>query len=109
MLLNMRFSQRDLHSVFSEIRRVLKPNGLNYFSVRNNNDQFYGAGVKVEEGIYDINGFEVRFFSEKEILDLVAKEGFKMLWMKEVYEDPVTLYLLATIKVEKKVICVLLL
>jgi SAM-dependent methyltransferase len=98
----MRFSLDDLHSVFSEIRRVLKPNGLNFFSVRNNNDQFYGAGVKVEEGIYDINGFEVRFFSEKEILDLVAKEGFKMLWMKEVYEDPVTLYLLATIKVEKK-------
>ena len=100
MLLNMRFSQAELHSIFSEIRRVLKPNGLNYFSVRNRNDQFYGAGVEVEEGIYDINGFEVRFFSEKEILDLIAKEGFKMLWMKEEYEEPVTLYLVAAIKPE---------
>ncbi len=100
MLLNMRFSQAELHSVFSEIRRVLKPNGLNYFSVRNHNDQFYGAGVEVEEGIYDVNGFEVRFFSEKEILDLIAKECFKMLWMKEEYEEPVTLYLVAAIKHE---------
>ena len=61
----MRFSQAELHSVFSEIRRVLNPHGLNYFSVRNHNDQFYGAGVKVEEGIYDLNGFEVRLFPEK--------------------------------------------
>ncbi len=105
MLLNMRFSQHEIHSIFSEIRRVLKPNGMNYFSVRNHNDQFHGAGVKVEEeeeeGIYDINGFEVRFFSEKEILDLIAKEGFKMLWMREEYEEPVTLYLVASIKLEK--------
>ncbi len=76
---------------------------MNYFSVRNHNDQFYGAGVEVEEGIYDINGFEVRFFSEKEILDLIAKEGFKTLWMKEEYEEPVTLYLVAAIKLEKPI------
>ncbi len=94
----MRFSQAELHSIFSEIRRILKPNGLNYFSVRNHNDKFHGAGVEVEEGIYEINGFEVRFFSEKEILDLIAKEGFEMLWMKEEYEEPVTLYLVAAIK-----------
>ena len=100
MLLNMRFSQTELYSIFSEIRRILKPNGLNYFSVRNHNDKFYGNGVKVKEGIYDINGFEVRFFSEKEILDLITKEGFKMLWMKEEYEEPVTLYLVAAIKHE---------
>ncbi len=101
MLLNMRFSQAELHSVFSEIRRVLKPNGLNFFSVRNHNDQFHGAGVKVEDGVYDINGFEVRFFSENEILDLIAKEGFEMLWMREEYEEPVTLYLVAAIKLKK--------
>ncbi len=101
MLLNMRFSRAELHSIFSEISRVLKPNGLNYFSVRNHNDQFYGAGVEVEEGIYDINGSEVRFFSEKEILDLINRESFTMVWMKEEYEEPVTLYLVASIKLEK--------
>ncbi len=101
MLLNMRFSQAEMHSVFSEIRRVLKPNGLNYFSVRNHNDKFHGNGVEVEDGVYDIIGFEVRFFSEKETLDLIDKEGFRMLWMKEEYEEPVTLYLVASIKLEK--------
>jgi hypothetical protein len=29
---------------------------------------------------------------------LIAKEGFKMLWMREEYEEPVTLYILAAIK-----------
>ena len=56
-------------------------------SVRNHNDQFLGAGVKVKEGIYDVNGFEVRFFPEKEILYLIAKECFKMLGMKEEYDS----------------------
>ena len=95
------FSQAELHSVFSEIRRVLKPNGLNYFSVRNHNDKFYGNGVEVEDRVYDINGFEVQFFSKKEILDLIAKEGFRMLWMKEEYEEPVTLYLVASIMLKQ--------
>jgi hypothetical protein len=35
MLFNMRFSENELHFAFSEIRRVLKPKGLNFFSVRN--------------------------------------------------------------------------
>jgi hypothetical protein len=42
----------------------------------------------------------VRFFSEKETLDLIAKEGFMMLWMKEEHEEPVTLYLVASLKPE---------
>jgi SAM-dependent methyltransferase len=109
MLLNTRFLQHEIHSIFEEIRRVLKPKGLDYFSVRNHNDQFYGTRVKVEEeeeeeeeeGIYDINGFEVGFFSEKEIQDLIERESFKMLWMREEYEEPVTLYLVSSIKLEK--------
>ena len=55
MLLNMRFLQHQLHSIFEEIRRVLKPKGLDHFSVKNHNDKSYGAEVKVEEeeeGIY---------------------------------------------------------
>jgi SAM-dependent methyltransferase len=44
MLLNMKFSMDDLHSIFSEIRRVLKPKGLNFFSVRNHNDKFFSKG-----------------------------------------------------------------
>jgi hypothetical protein len=34
----------------------------------------------------------------RETLDLISKEGFKMLWMREEYEEPITLYLVAAIK-----------
>jgi SAM-dependent methyltransferase len=102
MLLNMRFSVNEIHFIFLEIRRVLKPKGLNFFSVRNDHDKFYGKGREVDEGIYDINGFEVRFFMENEIQDLARQAGFEILWIKEEYEDPVTLYLVSTIKTSKR-------
>jgi len=98
MLLNMRFSLEDLHFIFSEINRVLKPKGFNFFSVRNQNDKSYGSGMEIEKGIYDINGFQIRFFTERDIQDLV--EGFKILWMKEDYEEPVSLYLVCSKRYE---------
>ncbi len=98
MLFNMRFSEDGLHFIFSEIRRVLKPKGLNFFSVRNHNDKSYGKGREIDKGIYDINGFQIRFFMEKEIRDLARQGGFEILWIKEEYEEPVTLYLVSSRK-----------
>jgi SAM-dependent methyltransferase len=54
MLLNMKFSLSELHFIFSEIRRVLKQKGLNFFCVRNHHDKFYSKGRQVNKGIYDI-------------------------------------------------------
>ena len=34
MLFNMRFSEDQLHFIFSEIKKVLKPKGLNFFICR---------------------------------------------------------------------------
>jgi hypothetical protein len=99
MLLNMKFSLDELRYIFSEVRRVLKLKGLNLFSVRNHNDKSYGKGREIDKGIYDINGFQIRFFTEKEIKDLTTEEGFELLWLKEEYEEPVTLYLVASRKV----------
>ena len=99
MLLNMKFSQDELRYIFSEVRRVLKPRGLNLFSVRNHNDKSYRKGREIDKGIYDINRFQIRFFTEKEIKDLTTEEGFELLWLKEEYEEPVTLYLVASRKV----------
>ncbi|HET7391858.1 MAG TPA: class I SAM-dependent methyltransferase [Nitrososphaeraceae archaeon] len=99
MLLNMRFSLEELHFIFSEIRRVLKHKGWNFFSVRNHNDKSYGKGVEIDKGIYDINGFQIRFFTKKEIRDLAATTGgFEIIWIKEEYEEPVTLYLVSSKK-----------
>jgi hypothetical protein len=96
MLFNMRFSEEELHFAFSEIRRVLKPKGLNFFSVRNSNDKSYGKGREVDKGIFDIDGFQIRFFTEKQIQGLVSTEGFEILWIKEEYEEPVTIYLISS-------------
>jgi SAM-dependent methyltransferase len=73
------FSLEDLRFIFSEINRVLKPNGFNFFSVRNQNDN--GSGIEIEKGIYDINGFQIRFFTEKEIHGLA--EEVEILWIRE--------------------------
>jgi SAM-dependent methyltransferase len=101
MLLNMRFSLEDLHFIFSEINRVLKPKGFNFFSVRNQNDKSYRSGVEIEKGIYDINGFQIRFFTEKEALGLARAEGFEILWIKEEFEEPVTLFIVSSRKPEQ--------
>lgn len=96
MHLNMRFSVEQLHFILSEIRRVLKPRGLNFFSVRNQNDNSCGKGIEVEKGIYDVNGFQIRFFTEKEIRNLVGSEYFELLWIQEDHEEPVSLYLVSS-------------
>ena len=96
MLFNMRFSEDELHLIFSEMRRVLKPEGLNFFSVRNHHDKSYGKGIEVDKGIHDIDGFQIRFFTEKQIEGLVSAQGFEILWMKEEYEEPVTVYLVSS-------------
>jgi SAM-dependent methyltransferase len=98
MLFNMRFSLEDLHFIFSEINRVLKSKGFNFFSVRNQNDKSYGRGTEIEKGIYDFNGFQIRFFTEKEVRDLTRAEAFEIFWIKEEYEEPVTLFLVSSRK-----------
>jgi len=96
MFLSMRFSSDELKFILSEIKRILKDNGFHFFSVRNHNDKFYTKGTKVDDDVYDINGFQIRFFTRQEIEDLLA--GFKILEIKEDYEDPVTLYLVTSRK-----------
>ena len=98
MLFNMRFSEDELHFIFSEIRRVLKPKGLNFFSVINHHDKSYSKGIEVDKGIYDVDGFQIRFFKDENIHDLASAEGFEILWIKEEYEEPVTLFLVSSKK-----------
>lgn len=81
MFLNMKFSQDELNFIVSEIR-VLKDGGFNFFSVRNNHDNFYRKGMEIEKGIYNINGFEIRFFTEKDIQDLLGGH-FQLFWIRK--------------------------
>ncbi len=97
MFFNMRFTCEQLKFMFQEIRRILKNDGFNFFSVRNHDDKSYGQGKQIDNEIYDINGFQIRFYTKQHVKTLV-KEGFEILDIKEIYEEPVTLYLVSTRK-----------
>jgi SAM-dependent methyltransferase len=101
MFFNMRFTWTKMRFIFQEIRRVMRSRGLNFFSVRNHNDRSYGMGRKIEndgEAIYDLDGFQIRFFTEQQIKALVEEERFEILDIKQTDEEPVTLYLVTTRK-----------
>lgn len=96
MFFSMRFTRIELRFLFHEVKRVLKDKGFNFFSVRNHNDRFYRRKIAVGDGIYDVNGFQIRFFNRREVKSMV--EGFQILDLREAYEDPVTLYLVSSKK-----------
>jgi hypothetical protein len=60
MFYNMRFTDVELRFLFRESSRVLKNNGLLFFSVRSDKDVLYNKGKKIDENIYEINGFQIR-------------------------------------------------
>ncbi|HET7148845.1 MAG TPA: class I SAM-dependent methyltransferase, partial [Candidatus Nitrosopolaris sp.] len=80
MFFNMRFTWEQLKFMFQEIRRVMRGNGFNFFSVRNHSDKSFGKGKKIDNNdIYDLNGFEIRFFTTQHVRALVKGEGFEIL------------------------------
>jgi SAM-dependent methyltransferase len=98
MFFNMHFTWEQLKFMFQESRIILKHDGFNFFSVRNDNDKSYGQGKKIDNDIYDINGFQIRFFTKQHVMALVRGVGFEILDIKEMYEEPATLYLVSTRK-----------
>jgi len=77
MLYCMALTLKDLDKLNSEIHRILKPGGLNIYTVRNTNDGDYKKGIHRGEDLYEIDGFIIHFFSEDKILNLT--NGFKNL------------------------------
>jgi SAM-dependent methyltransferase len=97
MFFSMHFTKEELQFMFNEVRRVLGSNGLNFLSVRSEKDRFYAKGRQVAAGIYDINGFEIRFFTRKEITDLM--QGFIIDEIAEAIEEPASLYFVFSRKI----------
>ncbi|KAB7883096.1 class I SAM-dependent methyltransferase, partial [Poseidonibacter ostreae] len=67
MLYCMALTTCELEFLSSEIRRVLKPNGLNIYTVRNIKDPHYRNGIHRGEDMYEVSGFIVHFFSKEKI------------------------------------------
>jgi SAM-dependent methyltransferase len=91
MFYNMRFTDEELGFLFKESHRVLKNNGLLYFSVRSDKDVLYNKGKKIDNDIYEINGFQIRFFTKRQIQSFL-ENYFEIKNIEESYEEPVNLY-----------------
>jgi hypothetical protein len=82
----MQFPEKELYFIFSEVLRVLKPGGLNIYSVRNVNDPHFGIGKHFGEDMWQTPlDFVIHFFSEDKVRRLAA--GYDVLWIKE-FDDP---------------------
>ena len=77
MLYCMALSNYDLENLNKEILRILKPGGINIYTVRNTDDGDYKNGNYIGEDLYESNGFIVHFFSKDKIKKL--SNGFKIL------------------------------
>jgi SAM-dependent methyltransferase len=84
MLYCMALTTAELEFLSDEIRRVLKPNGLNIYTVRNNKDPHYRTGIHQGEEIYEIGGFVLHFFSKKKVEHLA--KGFEIVSIDEFEE-----------------------
>ena len=71
MLYCMALTSKDISNLNNEILRILKPNGLNIFTVRNEYDGDFQKGISRGEDMYENDGFIVHFFTKKKIQSLM--------------------------------------
>ena len=84
MLYCMAFSRAELEFLSGEIRRVLRPGGLNIYTVRHKGDAHYGKGTHLGEELYEMNGFVVHYFDRAMVEHLAG--GFDLLDIEEFEE-----------------------
>ena len=77
MLYCMALTSDELKDLNSEICRILRPNGINIYTVRNTSDGDYKNGIHRGEDLYENDGFIVHFFSIDKINQL--SKGFEIL------------------------------
>ena len=103
MLYCMALTNSEVEKLNNEILRVLKPGGINIYTVRNIYDGDYMKGIHIGEEMYENDGFIINFFSEKKVNGLL--NGFKNL-SKTNFEEgsfPRKLFLIQNKKIQYKI------
>jgi SAM-dependent methyltransferase len=77
MLYCMALSTAELKYLNNEICRILKPGGMNVYTVRHTEDGDYKNGIHIGEDIYENDGFIVHFFSEEKVRKIA--DGFNII------------------------------
>jgi SAM-dependent methyltransferase len=81
MLFCMALTTPELEALSGEVRRVLRPGGLQMYTVRTTDDPDYGAGTSYGDDLYGSGGFVVHFF-DRELVERLAA-GFDLLEVRE--------------------------
>jgi SAM-dependent methyltransferase len=85
MLFCMALSTPELERLSQEVWRVLKPDGLNVYTVRHTGDPQYGAGIPRGDDTFESSGgFAVHFFSREKVEHLAT--GFDIRSIDEFEE-----------------------
>ncbi|MBO42005.1 MAG: SAM-dependent methyltransferase [Pelagibacteraceae bacterium] len=84
MLYCMALSNSDLENLNNEICRILKPGGINIYTVRHTDDGDYKKGIHRGEDLYENDGFIVHFFSKEKVNQL--SKGFEVLEVEKFEE-----------------------
>ena len=84
MLYCMALTSAELSYLNNEILRILKPNGFNIYTVRNEYDGDYKNGIPRGEDMFEIDGFIVHFFTKEKVYSLM--DGFKNILLEDFEE-----------------------
>ena len=84
MLYCMALTTDDLEKLNNEIKRILKPGGINIYTVRHTNDGDFQNGIHIGEDLYENDGFIVHYFSEEKVNSLL--NGFKNISLEKFEE-----------------------
>lgn len=84
MLYCMALTTSELEFLSDEVWRLLKPGGLNVYTVRHTYDPDYKAGTHRGEDMYEVGGFIVHFFSREKVEHLA--KGYEILSVEEFEE-----------------------
>ena len=84
MLYCMALTSAELSYLNNEIKRILKPNGFNIYTVRNEYDGDYKNGIPRGEDMFEIDGFIVHFFTKEKVYSLM--DGFKNILLENFEE-----------------------
>lgn len=86
MFFTMEFTEEEISRMLADCLRVLRPGGLNIYSVRNDHDPHYGKFTPRGKDMWENPlGFVVHFFTEEKVRRLAS--GYDLVSIRE-FEDP---------------------
>ena len=84
MLFCMALTTSELERLSREVWRVLRPGGLNVYTVRHTSDAHCGTGIHRGEDMWEVGGFIVHFFNREKLIHLA--KGFEIVSIDEFEE-----------------------